>query len=187
MLENLFFCASGLHASVTWAFISETPDPKIKITIKHNVFEIKGPRTIIKHNMSGRTLFAMWTPLCESIWWRLVSLKCFALFRKHLYSKIRGSIVVSISACHAEDPGSIPGGGVFSNAHLQVSPTLPPAVLEGGGCWEGNAHAMVTSRRARPKASLRRTTCVEVLEIEIAAWTPTPTQQAAKAHMATSS
>ena len=26
---------------------------------------------------------------------------------------IRCSIVVSISACHAEDPGSIPGGGVF--------------------------------------------------------------------------
>ena len=29
-------------------------------------------------------------------------------------AKIRGSIVVSISACHAEDPGSIPGrGGLF--------------------------------------------------------------------------
>ena len=27
--------------------------------------------------------------------------------------QIRCSIVVSISACHAEDPGSIPGGGVF--------------------------------------------------------------------------
>ena len=26
---------------------------------------------------------------------------------------IRGSIVVSISACHAEDPGSIPGRGVL--------------------------------------------------------------------------
>ena len=26
--------------------------------------------------------------------------------------KVRGSVVVSISACHAEDPGSIPGGGV---------------------------------------------------------------------------
>ena len=26
---------------------------------------------------------------------------------------IRGSIVVSISACHAEDPGSIPGRGGF--------------------------------------------------------------------------
>ncbi len=28
-------------------------------------------------------------------------------------SNIRGSIVVSISACHAEDPGSIPGRGVL--------------------------------------------------------------------------
>ena len=27
--------------------------------------------------------------------------------------QIRGSIVVSISACHAEDPGSIPGRGVL--------------------------------------------------------------------------
>ena len=31
----------------------------------------------------------------------------------HLECMIRCSIVVSISACHAEDPGSIPGGGVF--------------------------------------------------------------------------
>ena len=27
-------------------------------------------------------------------------------------NQIRGNIVVSISACHAEDPGSIPGRGV---------------------------------------------------------------------------
>ena len=27
--------------------------------------------------------------------------------------QIRCSIVVSISACHAEDPGSVPGGGVL--------------------------------------------------------------------------
>ena len=31
--------------------------------------------------------------------------------------QIRGSIVVSISACHAEDPGSIPGRGVSPSAH----------------------------------------------------------------------
>jgi hypothetical protein len=31
-----------------------------------------------------------------------------------LWHQIRGSIVVSISACHAEDPGSISGRGVFS-------------------------------------------------------------------------
>ena len=35
--------------------------------------------------------------------------------------QIRGSIVVSISACHAEDPGSIPGRGVFPmHSSLQI-------------------------------------------------------------------
>ena len=40
-----------------------------------------------------------------------------ALLHQH---QIRCSIVVSISACHAEDPGSIPGGGVLwlSSAHI---------------------------------------------------------------------
>ena len=32
--------------------------------------------------------------------------------------QIRCSIVVSISARHAEDPGSIPGGGVFASLTL---------------------------------------------------------------------
>ena len=31
---------------------------------------------------------------------------------------VLGSIVVSISACHAEDPGSIPGRGVFFPENL---------------------------------------------------------------------
>ena len=31
----------------------------------------------------------------------------------YAHCQIRDSIVVSISACHAEDPGSIPGGGVL--------------------------------------------------------------------------
>ncbi len=35
--------------------------------------------------------------------------------------QIRCSIVVSISACHAEDPGSIPGGGVFKPMGSAVS------------------------------------------------------------------
>ena len=38
------------------------------------------------------------------LFWRL-SLVVVCIFR--------GSIVVSISACHAEDPGSIPGRGVY--------------------------------------------------------------------------
>ena len=33
---------------------------------------------------------------------------------------IRGSIVASISACHAEDPGSIPGRGVAYLHHALV-------------------------------------------------------------------
>ena len=33
----------------------------------------------------------------------------------HVQCMIRCSIVVSISACHAEDPGSIPGGGVLQS------------------------------------------------------------------------
>ena len=33
--------------------------------------------------------------------------------RDELLSVLRDSIVVSISACHADDPGSIPGRGVF--------------------------------------------------------------------------
>ena len=39
--------------------------------------------------------------------------KCLATAESlRLQHQIRCSIVVSISACHAEDPGSIPGGGV---------------------------------------------------------------------------
>ena len=33
---------------------------------------------------------------------------------------IRGSIVVSISACHAEDPGSIPGRGGVNTVLLVI-------------------------------------------------------------------
>ena len=36
----------------------------------------------------------------------------------HLLFIIRGSIVASISACHAEDPGSIPGLGVLIHIHM---------------------------------------------------------------------
>ena len=38
--------------------------------------------------------------------------------------KFRGSIVVSMSACHAEDPGSIPGRGVVSLPHALVLKTI---------------------------------------------------------------
>ena len=45
---------------------------------------------------------------------------CFADVQKVEGSPIRDSIVVSISACHADDPGSIPGRGVFSYAKKQM-------------------------------------------------------------------
>ena len=41
---------------------------------------------------------------------------------------IRGSIVVSISACHAEDPGSIPGRGGVSTAPLTIEKIQLPAL-----------------------------------------------------------
>ena len=39
-------------------------------------------------------------------------------------NQIRCSIVVSISACHAEDPGSIPGGGAFDSHVSRGIPVL---------------------------------------------------------------
>ena len=38
--------------------------------------------------------------------------------KSFVHHQIRCSIVVSISACHAEDPGSIPGGGTDLGADL---------------------------------------------------------------------
>ena len=40
--------------------------------------------------------------------------------------RVRDSIVVSISACHADDPGSIPGRGVVFSAQSGGGPPLPP-------------------------------------------------------------
>ena len=38
---------------------------------------------------------------------------------------VRGSIVVSISACHAEDPGLIPGRGVVALQKVDLAPEHP--------------------------------------------------------------
>ena len=58
-----------------------------------------------------------------SVTWKGLSTSAGARYQ------IRGSIVVSISACHAEDPGSIPGRGVFNHqpyfayiAHIRSLP-----------------------------------------------------------------
>ena len=60
--------------------------------------------------------------------------------REHEY-QVRGSIVVSISACHAEDPGSIPGRGAFScrsDRAMFVSMFLP------AGPWRSGFHRRQT-------------------------------------------
>ena len=43
---------------------------------------------------------------------RVRVIKKLLILLQQLCFQIRGRIVVSISACHAEDPGSIPGRGV---------------------------------------------------------------------------
>ena len=45
-------------------------------------------------------------------------------------SQIRGSIVVSISACHAEGPGSIPGRGVAARPVLELWAPSAAVVLQ---------------------------------------------------------
>ena len=51
------------------------------------------------------------TRFCQGI--SIGELDLHVLFLGLPLCQIRGSIVVSISACHAEDPGSIPGRGVL--------------------------------------------------------------------------
>ena len=45
--------------------------------------------------------------------------RCDEAFYRHV-TAIRDSIVVSISACHADDPGSIPGRGDFALTFLRI-------------------------------------------------------------------
>ena len=40
------------------------------------------------------------------------------MIAEQFYMQFRGNIMVNISACHAEDPGSIPGRGVFTYFHV---------------------------------------------------------------------
>ena len=67
----------------------------------------------------------------SEIWGRNVDLKQAFVSHVKIYvlmsvystffAQMRGSIVVSISACHAEDPGSIPGRGVAACTKEQFS------------------------------------------------------------------
>ena len=64
-------------------------------------------------------------------------------------AKIRGSIVVSISACHAEDPSSIPGRGDYFRASDERRHSLVPC-----GHWRWSSSIRCRSRAAVPgKAS----------------------------------
>ena len=49
-----------------------------------------------------------------SLFWLVRGMRVFTIYclAERIY-QIRCSIVVSISACHTEDPGSIPGGGIL--------------------------------------------------------------------------
>ena len=58
----------------------------------------------------------MHTPILYCIWSNPQYFMNLAYIEPFL--SIRGSIVASISACHAEDPGSIPGLGVFMHMSL---------------------------------------------------------------------
>ena len=57
--------------------------------------------------------------------------------------QIRCSIVVSISACHAEDQGSIPGGGVFK---LGGGVTTARRKMHGGRCRQDAAQTKAAKR-----------------------------------------
>ena len=57
------------------------------------------------------------------------------------YMHIRCSIVVSISACHAEDPGSIAGGGAFPALRRKAAVFLGTTQLDRSGHREhSNGH-----------------------------------------------
>ena len=61
----------------------------------------------------------------------------------------RGSIVVSIAACHAEDPGSIPGRGVcVATPSKPLRVTSPAAKLLFRGKCEANSSAQARIRAA---------------------------------------
>ena len=61
--------------------------------------------------------------------------------------RIRDSIVVSISACHVEDPGSIPGRGAlpFDEPHFipsSLPPQITPLLLAAGAARHADSRAV---------------------------------------------
>ena len=63
-------------------------------------------------------------------------------------NQIRGSIVASISACHAEDPGSIPGRGVLLVASMSACINHAIAIRRGSHSSVGQSVRPITVRSA---------------------------------------
>ena len=59
---------------------------------------------------------------------------------------VRGSIVVSISACHADDPGSIPGRGVFCAASPDCN--VPAMARKKNTSWQDRTADLSRVKRA---------------------------------------
>ena len=74
------------------------------------------------------------------------------LFVASPFYQIRCSIVVSISACHAEDPGSIPGGGVLFSLPWDVKLALCAPFF-----FAGSLDALEHNASARGEPVARRT------------------------------
>ena len=115
-------------------------------------------------------------------------------FRK---SKFRCSIVVSISACHAEDPGSIPGGGEGGSLCFWVGAlSLPPFVssMQGQSCLPRHLYAILSTARFRCSfVCLRLPSLCSVLRLAfvclsvLCSATPSPSQGRQSGHLMISS
>ena len=100
-----------------WMFVASKPRP----TSARGKRKKKQKKTACAMRMDDRFLRSLCalcstkhdesTRFCQGI--SIGELDLHVLFLGLPLCQIRGSIVVSISACHAEDPGSIPGRGVL--------------------------------------------------------------------------
>ena len=102
---------------------------------------------LVSRRLAGHTPGHCWSDWRFSIgsapecWWRL-----WVWFWPS--TRIRCSIVVDIFACHAEDPGSIPGGGVLGHRAILQATSLPTQTSAERFC----AHAL----RSFPKKALTK-------------------------------
>ena len=113
------------------------------------------------------------TAPCNIVFVLFLSLFLPPAARLLLEVQIRGSIVVSISACHAEDPGSIPGRGVFAQFLFFVIMRRRGNVFSGASCSTKckSAFAFLQAATHRPVSCwkvrvlhLARVSCGRVFE-----------------------